>query len=141
MASVGGYIYETHFNVPANAILSTGTITGNLAVDNQLTDIAVNGKHLNISTPLKGTNPENMGYSVQFYPFSITSGFQVGDNVIDFYVANLFDTNGPNPTGLQCQMDGTIQTTIAEAPEPSSLALASMAVCGLLGYGWRRRKA
>src|SRR5262249_28938594 len=50
-ASVGGYIYETHFTVPANALLSTGTITGNLAVDNQLNDSVLNGKHLNISTP------------------------------------------------------------------------------------------
>jgi PEP-CTERM motif-containing protein len=137
--NVGIYIYETHFTVPSNAILSTAQLTGQLAVDNQLTDVILNGNHLHITTPLKGSNPEDLGYSTQFYPFSITSGFQVGTNVLDFFVANLFDTNGPNPTGLQVQLSGTVNT-LAPIPEPGTLVLASMGFFGLLAFEGRRRK-
>jgi hypothetical protein len=137
--NVGMYIYETHFNVPANAILSTAQITGSLAVDNQLTDVTLNGNHLHITTPLRGSNPENLGYSQQLLPFSITSGFQLGDNVLDFFVANLFDTTGPNPTGIQIQMTGTVNTP-AVIPEPGTLVLAGMGAFGLIGYNWRRRR-
>ena len=137
--NVGTYIYETRFTVPANAILSTAQITGQLAVDNQLTDVVLNGNHQHITTPLRGSNPEDLGYSTQFYPFSITSGFVVGTNVLDFFVANLFDTNGPNPTGIQVQMSGTVNTP-APTPEPGTLVLAGMGAFGFLGYHWRRRQ-
>jgi hypothetical protein len=136
--NVGTYIYETHFTLPANAILSTAQITGRLAADNQLVDVVLNGNHEHITTPLKGSNPEDLGYSQQFFPFSITSGFRVGDNVLDFFVANLFDTTGPNPTGLQVQMTGTVNTPTV-TPEPGTLVLAGMGLFGLAGYRWRRR--
>ena len=137
--NVGTYIYETRFTIPANAILSTAQITGQLAVDNQLTDVVLNGNHQHITTPLRGSNPEDLGYSTQFYPFSITSGFVVGTNVLDFFVANLFDTNGPNPTGIQVQVSGTVNTP-APTPEPGTLVLAGMGAFGFLGYHWRRRQ-
>jgi len=133
--SAGTYIYETRFTIPNDADLSTARITGQLAVDNQLTGIILNGNRFDITTPLRGLNPENLGFS-QFRPFSLTSSFVLGENVLDFVVENLFDTNGPNPTGIQIQLEGTVNT----APEPGTLALAGMGIVGTLGFWLKKRQ-
>jgi hypothetical protein len=49
----------------------------------------------------------------------------------------LFDTEGPNPSGIQVELSGTVNT-LAAVPGPGTLTLADMGLAGLIGYGWRR---
>jgi hypothetical protein len=137
--SVGEYVYETHFTIPANANLSTVRVTGLVAADNEMNNLVLNGNRTGISTPIRGSGVEDLSYSNELMLFTITSGFVLGDNVVDVHILNLPDTTGPNPTGFQLAWRGTADT-LAVVPEPGTLTLAGMALCGLVGYGWRRRR-
>ncbi len=117
------YIYRTNFTVPANAILSTVSVTGDWATDNPGTDIRINGL---------STGQTNLAFNsfAALVPFSITSGFVHGNNTLDFYV-----TNWDGPTGLRVDhIAGSYQI-----PEPASIVLVIglLAACG--GMRLRRR--
>jgi hypothetical protein len=111
---VAPFVYRTTFNLPANANLSTVSITGDWATDDGGTDIRING------TPTGQTSPFNNAFT----PFSVNSGFVFGTNTLDFHLTN----NGGGPTGLRVDhIAGSFQI-----PEPTAIALA---VCGLLIIG------
>jgi hypothetical protein len=47
-----------------------------------------------------------------------------------------------SPGGVGAVINFNLQGTVSSAvPEPASLTLLGVGACGLLGYGWRRRKA
>ncbi len=109
----GTYIYRTSINLPANADLSSVVITGLWATDDPGTDILVN------STP----NGQTSAGHTTLVPFTLTTGFQIGNNDIDFIVQN-----GPSSTGLR--VDG-IRGDYNVIPEPASLLLATLSIGGL----------
>lgn len=119
----GDYDYRTTFTIPANVNLSLASIAGGWSTDNSGGDILINGA----ST---GNTANGFG---GFFPFTISSGFQVGVNTLDFIVHNA-DCNGctDNPTGLR------VEFTSSATPEPASLSLLGLGGLGLLA---RRRKA
>jgi hypothetical protein len=120
----GNYVYRTTFNVPANAILSTVSVSGDWATDDPGTDIRIN----NIST-----GQTSNGYG-SFASFSVTSGFVFGANTLDFYVTNV--PQFPNPTGLRVDhISGTYQV-----PEPHAAFLATMAASATALVRRRRRQ-
>ncbi|HVT29243.1 MAG TPA: hypothetical protein VHE81_14600 [Lacipirellulaceae bacterium] len=105
----GPWIYRTTFTVPANAILSTVSVTGDWATDDPGTDIRINGASTG------QTSPSYLALT----PFSINSGFVAGTNTLDFYL-----TNAGGPTGLRVDhISGTYQV-----PEPQVVFLATVVI-------------
>lgn len=109
--------------MPADADLSSVVVGGQWGSDNNGIDILINGV---------STGQTNGGFVVMT-SFDVTSDFVHGTNTLDFVFANA----GAGPTGLR--VDGITGVYFTNAiPEPTSLALASLGLLGLLG--WRRRK-
>jgi hypothetical protein len=104
---VAAFIYRTTFNIPANAILSTASITGDWATDDGGTDIKING----------GSTSQTSPFNNSLTPFSVNSGFVIGTNTLDFLLTN----NGGGPTGLRIEhIAGSVQVI----PEPTTVAFA-----------------
>lgn len=114
----GNYIYQTTFNLPVNANLSSVVITGLWSVDDFGTDIQINGN---------STGQTKLGFTT-LAPFSITSGFVTGLNTIDFYITNAFP-GVPNATGLRVD---NIAGNYSLVPEPGTCFLGMISLGGLL---------
>jgi hypothetical protein len=111
---LGNYTYRTSFSLPANAILSSVTISGQWAADNSGLDILVNGN---------SSGNVAVGFT-SLAPFSLTSGFQIGLNTVDFIVLNQ-----GGPTGLRVdKIDGRYNLV----PEPATFLLGMISLGGLL---------
>ena len=95
----GDYVYQTTFIV--NGGSGGVSITGQVAADNAVTSILLNGVTV-------ATNVSD-GFQ-SFSPFVINSGFVAGTNVLQFIVHNL-PYNNPNgtqnnPSGFRCELAG-----------------------------------
>ena len=118
----GPWIYRTTFNLPANAILSSVNVMGCWATDDPGTDIRINGA---------STGQTSLFSYSALTPFSVTSGFVVGTNTLDFYV-----TNAGGPTGLRVDcISGTYQI-----PEPQVAFLVTLAASATTLIRGRRRR-
>jgi len=126
----GWYTYETSFTLPANVL--SATITGKFVGDNAAV-IKLNNVQASYGTVTDG-----------FLPFTMTSGFQAGTNLVDVFVQNTGEQSQPadypNPTGMQVQLSG--EYTLAPVPEidPSSFGPAISLVMGALSLRECRRK-
>ncbi len=116
----GAYHYETTFNLPSNANLSTAMITGDWGTDDWSLDIWLNG------TP---QGQVSGGFSPVLVPFMVNSGFVFGPNVLEFRL-----NNAGGPTGLRVD---NIRGKYNLIPEPASLSLA--AGCVVVLFALRRR--
>ena len=97
---VGDYSYKTTFTLPS---FSGASIVGQIAVDDRITDIVVNGVSVGNPVPLSSwTNISR---------FSISKGFVVGTNTIEFKLHSI-----GGPTGLQIySISGTYKPPITSA--------------------------
>ena len=126
----GWYTYESSFTLPAN--VASVTITGKFVGDNAAV-IKLNGVEASYGTVADG-----------FLPFTMTSGFQAGTNLVDVFVQNTGEPSQaadfPNPTGMQVQLTG--EYTLAPVPEidPSSFGPAVSLLLGTLSLRECRRK-
>jgi hypothetical protein len=82
---VGNYIYKTTFTLPE---FSEASIVGELSADDKITDILING--------VSAGNPTPLGSWTTVSKFTISSGFVVGTNTIEFKISN-----AGGPTGLR----------------------------------------
>ncbi len=118
----GNYRYRTTFTLPANTNLSTVSINGLWSTDDGSINININGNP---------TGAVASGFNA-LWPFSITSGFVLGTNVLTFDL-----NNAGGPTGLRVdRMVGTYQVI----PEPGALLLAISAAGICVALVQRRRK-
>jgi len=92
----GTYIYQTTFDL-TNFNPSTASISGNLWVDNQVSDVILNSTNTGITTGTYATPTT----------FKLTSGFTTGINTLEFYVLNGPTGGAQNPSGLRVEMTGT----------------------------------
>ena len=126
----GWYTYQSSFTLPAN--VASVTITGKFVGDNAAV-IKLNNVEATYGT-----------YADGFLPFTMTSGFQTGTNLVDVFVQNTGEPSQaadyPNPTGMQVQLTG--EYTLAPVPEidPSSFGPAVSLLMGTLSLRECRRK-
>jgi PEP-CTERM motif len=107
--------FTTTFTITGG--LFSASLSGQVAADDEVT-IFLNGHN-------EGTH---MGFTA-FNPFTISSGFVVGTNVLTFSVTNLFANT---PTALQVHgLEGSYAV-----PEPTSMAL--MGIGGVAAFGFSR---
>jgi len=121
---VGVYTYRTVFDL-TGLDPSTASILGRVLVDNDVTDVLINGTSTGITASGFDAN--------SFRDFAIESGFVEGTNTLDFLVNNAGDT--PNPTAFRVDL---LRGAAMPIPEPSA---AVFAVAGLALLALRRYKA
>ena len=114
----GLYTYTTTFSL-AGLVASTAQITAAVASDDAVT-VFLNGIN-------EGTF---IGFG-SFQTFSLTSGFNTGQNTLTFQVNNSF-----GPTALQANI-----ISATAVPEPASILMVSLGGIALAGFSLRRRQA
>jgi hypothetical protein len=131
--AAGTYAYQTTFNL-SGFIPSTATFQFRVAVDNQLTDVLLNGNGLGVSyvTGSPGTSAAFQNFSSWFTVGPSSSFFNGGVNTLRFNTLNLGGTSG-SPTGIRVEF----QNATATVPVPPQ-------VLGTLLVGawqaWKLRK-
>jgi hypothetical protein len=97
---VGDYSYTTTFTLPS---FSVASIVGQLSVDDRITEILVNGVSVG--------NPVPLSTWTTISRFTISKGFVVGTNTIEFKLHSI-----GGPTGLQIDnISGTYKPPITSA--------------------------
>jgi hypothetical protein len=98
--NAGDYNYETCFSL-AGFSLPTVALTLNVGVDNELTNVLLNG----VSQPITFA-----GFSTMSGNYTLTNGFIPGTNTLDFFTVN--DGPGANPAGFRAKLTGTARQAI-----------------------------
>jgi hypothetical protein len=120
---VGNYDFRTTFDL-TGLDPATAQVAGSVAADNKVADIKLNGVSLGISGGSLGS----------MMNFSITKGFSSGINTLDFIVRN--DETG-GPAALMVSEIGTASAV----PEPSALAVFTLATVGLAVVARRKPRS
>ena len=97
----GAYNFETTFNLTGFSA-PTAALTLNVADDNELTNVYLNG----LSQPISYA-----AFAAFSGTFTITNGFVAGTNVLDFYAVN--DGSSANPAGFRVKLAGSARQAIA----------------------------
>lgn len=126
----GNYTYETRFDL-TGFDPSSASITGSWTTDNDGVDILLNGISLGLTTPIRSFDGPSL-------PFSFTSGFISGTNILDFVVHN-----EGGPTALRVELSGTADPEqgqgqgVSDVPVPAAFWLFGSVFASLMGM---RRK-
>ncbi len=142
-ANKGLYTFRTTFTIPE--AFASAQITGLWAADNyggQVPDYDVNNPAPSAITNFIRLNgnviyPGLDVYGFTAQPFTISSGFVQGVNILEFNVSNTIGDFAPNPIGTQIVF--TSATYAVPEPPVSILAMSGLGIAGM--YQWRRRKS
>lgn len=132
----GTYQITTSFTLAANEDPLTAFFTANVASDNYINQILLNGSYVGNALSGLGT----------FNTLNVNNYFQTGVNTLRFDVTNAPGYWGGNPAGLIVDIMSSGVSTItppvvtAPVPEPETWAML-LAGLGLLGFAARRRTA
>jgi hypothetical protein len=122
----GVFEYELIFDLtgfdPATAVISFF-----VAVDNDLSDVLLNGVSQSIAAS---------GYASLSGPFTINSDFVAGSNTLTFLTNNFSGASG-NPNGLRVGIDSAEADLV---PEPTTMALTGVGLLCLPFLLRRRRR-
>ena len=139
--NIGLYTFRTTFTIPE--AFASAQITGLWAADN----IGGEASDFNSNTPSSITNyirlngnvisPGLQVYGFTAKPFTISSGFIQGENVLEFNVSNLIGDYAPNPIGTQIVF--TTATYAVPEPPVSILAASGLGIAGLRHFRRRRK--
>ena len=113
----GNYTYRTTFMLAGGTNLNAVALSFQLAVDNSLVRIDLNGVNTGLSS--------GASFNAFSSPLNLNSGFQVGTNTLDFVINNA--STAANPQGLRVEF-----LSAAIVPEPSALILAMLGGIALL---------
>ena len=103
----GTYFYQTRFSLD-NFLPSTVRIEARVAVDNQLTNIFVNGTSTGLS---------HVGFDAFSSPLAITTGFVPGQNTLEFRALN--DAPAQNPGAFRAALSSSGLQVNTNAPLPA----------------------
>jgi hypothetical protein len=112
---VGNYTFQTTFNL-TGFDPSSASILGQWATDNEGISIVLNGITIVNGAAALAANLSN------WTPFTISSGFVSGVNVLDFTISNLDNGGYGNPTGLRVEMTGSA----TPVPEPTTMVAGAL---------------
>lgn len=146
--NMGLYTFRTTFTIPE--AFASAQITGLWAADNIGGQVPGNPPDYTNNAPdifqitnyirLNGNviSPGLQSYGFTAQPFTISSGFIQGVNVLEFNVSNLIGDSAPNPVGTQV----VFTSAVYAVPEPrvSMLAATGLGIVGFRHFR-RRRKA
>lgn len=130
----GLYTFRLFFNIPANAVLGTGTFTYQIATDNNLHSIWLNG-HMLPYIPAS--------LSAMSAPSTVGPGaglFLAGMNVLDIIVDNIGSVANQNqgswnPVGLRVAFLSSYieipEPPGGEIPEPGTMLLMAAGLCAV----------
>ena len=125
----GTYTYSTTFDL-AGMVPETAEILMSLIVDNEISDVRLNG----VSTGIQIVDePAHLAQYFKYETsgtFLLDSGFQEGINTLEFDLLN----PAIGPAGLRIEMSGSA----VPVPEPSVLALALAGLLAAFAYCRRR---
>jgi hypothetical protein len=121
----GVYVYSTTFTVPMDAVLSSVSIEGDWATDNS--------GSISLNSNATGNSIASPGFA-SLTAFTISSGFSLGMNTLDFIVTNS-GTNSPNPTGIIVKMTGEY----TPVPIPATIWLLGAPLLYLFRFRKRAR--
>ena len=128
----GYYDYRTTFTLPS----SNYVVSGQWATDNTGVDIKINGQSTGNHIGSVSDNPATNGFQ-GYTLFTVSSGFQTGQNTLDFIVYNAHYDAFPNDNPTALRVDGITATV---APEPSSFAVFGFLGLGMAGLMLQARK-
>lgn len=111
----GDYTYQTTLNLTGYD-LSKVRLVGELAVDNTVADVLINGLSTGIAS---------QGFEA-YIPFTITTGLVAGNNTLDFLMANA--GTAPGPTGLRVNLKGLLDIGAAEPSVTLSVGITGNTV-------------
>jgi hypothetical protein len=137
------FIFATVFNLPAQ--FQSAYIIMQVATDNALEDVKLNGVSLNIAKSNVDLNRQSISAIVEGTgfssglgaPLSVLSGFRPGENKLEFHVRNSATNvlNEGNPTGMIAAFNSDVtrgNSDVSDSPEPASLVFFCL---GLAFFG------
>ena len=121
-AATGQFVFQTSFTLPANAVPSSAILSFRVAVDNDITDLALNGSSTGISYT-------GFAFSPTMTIDGTNGRFAKGTNTLTFTTVNEDHGGGPNAFGFRVdQIQGTFSSMLGDADDDGKVDFADLLI-------------